>query len=109
GMDRVRSTLKAAVEKGRLDGAAAAAAIERVRTSEGIESLAQADLVIEAVFESLAVKREVFAALGTICRAGAVLASNTSTLDIDAIAAASGRASDVVGMHFFSPANIMRL
>jgi 3-hydroxyacyl-CoA dehydrogenase len=109
GMERVRSTLKAAVDKGRLDGAAAAAAIERVRTSESIESLGQADLVIEAVFESLAVKREVFAALGKICRAGAVLASNTSTLDIDAIARASGRASDVVGMHFFSPANIMRL
>jgi 3-hydroxyacyl-CoA dehydrogenase len=109
GMDRVRSTLSAAVEKGRLPADAAAAAAERVRTSDGMEALEQADLVIEAVFESLAVKREVFASLGKICRAGVVLASNTSTLDIDAIAAASGRASDVVGMHFFSPANIMRL
>jgi 3-hydroxyacyl-CoA dehydrogenase len=61
------------------------------------------------VFENLAVKREVFGRLGQICRAGAVLATNTSTLDVDAIAAASGRADDVVGMHFFSPANVMRL
>jgi 3-hydroxyacyl-CoA dehydrogenase len=109
GMDRLRSTLAAAVQKGRLDAAAAAAAIERVRAGGGIEALASTDLVIEAVYESLAVKRELFAALGKACRAGAVLASNTSTLDIDAIAAASGRAGDVVGMHFFSPANIMRL
>ena len=109
GMDRLRSTLAAAVQKGRLDAAAAQAAIERVRAGGSIDALASADLVIEAVFESLAVKREVFASLGTVCRAGAVLASNTSTLDIDAIAAASGRARDVVGMHFFSPANIMRL
>ena len=99
GMGRVRSTLRATVEKGRLDADAAAAAAERIRTSDSIDALEPADLVIEAVFESLAVKREVFASLGKICRAGAVLASNTSTLDIDAIAAASGRASDVVGMH----------
>jgi 3-hydroxyacyl-CoA dehydrogenase len=109
GMNRVRSTLAAAVEKGRLDAAAAAAATERIRTSDSLDALGDADLVIEAVFESLTVKREVFASLGRLCRSGAVLASNTSTLDIDAIAAASGRASDVVGMHFFSPANIMRL
>lgn len=109
GMDRMRGTLKTAVEKGRLDAAVAAAAVERVRPGSRMEDLANADLVIEAVFESLAVKRDVFAALGKICRPGAVLASNTSTLDIDAIAAASGRAADVVGMHFFSPANVMRL
>ncbi len=64
GMDRVRSTLSAAVEKGRLDADAAAAAAARIRTSDGMEALEQADLVIEAVFESLAVKREVFASLG---------------------------------------------
>ncbi len=109
GVERVRSTLAAALEKGRLDAAAAAAAVERVRTADNIDALGRADLVIEAVFESLAVKREVFASLGKICRAGAVLASNTSTLDIDAIAAASGRSGDVLGMHFFSPAHIMRL
>jgi 3-hydroxyacyl-CoA dehydrogenase len=108
GMERVRRTLAAAVEKGRLDAAAAAAATARVRPGR-IEALEDADLTIEAVFESLAVKKDVFAALGRICRPGAVLASNTSTLDIDAIAEGSQRPADVVGMHFFSPANIMRL
>jgi 3-hydroxyacyl-CoA dehydrogenase len=109
GMERVRATLAAAVEKGRLDAAAAAAATVRVRPGGRIESLEGADLTIEAVFESLGTKREVFEALGRICRPGAVLASNTSTLDIDAIAEASRRPADLIGMHFFSPANIMRL
>ena len=109
GLERVGSTLNAAVEKGRLERAAADAAMGRVRGSDRIDSLHDADLVIEAVFESMAVKQEVFATLGSICRNGTVLASNTSTLDINAIARASGRPEDVVGMHFFSPANIMRL
>jgi 3-hydroxyacyl-CoA dehydrogenase len=109
GLDRLSATLTAAVAKGRLDSTVAAAAAERVRTGAALDALANVDLVIEAVFENMAVKREVFASLGTICRPDAVLASNTSTLDIDAIAAASGRAADVVGMHFFSPANVMRL
>ena len=65
--------------------------------------------MIEAVFENLAVKREVFGRLGELAGPGAVLATNTSTLDVDAIAAASRRPADVVGMHFFSPANVMRL
>jgi 3-hydroxyacyl-CoA dehydrogenase len=68
-----------------------------------------ADLVIEAVFEDMAVKKEVFAKLDTLARPGVVLASNTSTLDIDAIASATRRPELVVGMHFFSPANVMRL
>jgi 3-hydroxyacyl-CoA dehydrogenase len=109
GMERARGALAAAVDKGRLDSAAAAAADTRIRPARGIEALAAADLVIEAVFESLAVKQEVFARLGALCAPGAVLASNTSTLDIDAIAQASHRPRDVVGMHFFSPAHIMRL
>jgi len=109
GLERVRTTIAAAVAKGRLDQSAADAALGRVRGSGDINVLREADLVIEAVFENLAVKQEVFASLGGICRPGAVLASNTSTLDMDAIADASGRAQDVVGMHFFSPANIMRL
>jgi 3-hydroxyacyl-CoA dehydrogenase len=109
GLDRVRTALLAAAQKGRLDLATAEAAIGRVQGEDSLESLAHVDFVIEAVFESLAVKQEVFAALGRICRDDAVLASNTSTLDIDVIAAASGRSHDVIGMHFFSPANIMRL
>jgi 3-hydroxyacyl-CoA dehydrogenase len=80
-----------------------------VQGSLTLAAASGADLVIEAIFESLAVKREVFGRLGQLCRPGAVLATNTSTLDVDAIAEASGRPADVVGMHFFSPANVMRL
>jgi 3-hydroxyacyl-CoA dehydrogenase len=109
GLERVQSTLAAAVEKGRIDAATAAAATARVKTALRIEALGDAELVIEAVYESLAVKQEVFARLAAACRPDTVLATNTSTLDVDAIAAASGRPPDVVGMHFFSPANIMRL
>ncbi|MCM2331997.1 MAG: 3-hydroxyacyl-CoA dehydrogenase, partial [Pseudomonas sagittaria] len=71
--------------------------------------LADADLVIEAVFESMEVKRQVFATLDEVCKPGAILASNTSTLDIDQIAACTRRPQDVIGLHFFSPANVMRL
>jgi len=109
GVERVRSFIGAAVDKGRLAPQDAELSLARVRQNQAIDALREMDLVIEAVFESLAVKQEVFAALGKICRQGAVLASNTSTLDVDAIAAASGRAQDVVGMHFFSPAHIMKL
>jgi len=109
GMERVRGVFASSVEKRRLDAAAAAAAGERIRPARGMEALGAADLVIEAVFESLTVKQEVFAQLGALCAPGAVLATNTSTLDIDAIARPSGRADAVVGMHFFSPAHIMRL
>ena len=109
GLARVRSTLDGAVQKGRITRADADAAVERTCGGGAMDLLEEADFVIEAVYENLAVKQEVFAALGRICRRGAVLASNTSTLDIDAIAAASGRPSDVVGMHFFSPAHVMRL
>jgi len=109
GLARVRSAIDASERKGRLDTAAAAAARGRVQGSLTLASVSGADLVIEAVYENLAVKREIFARLGTLCRPGAVLATNTSTLDVDAIAAASGRPADVVGMHFFSPANVMRL
>jgi 3-hydroxyacyl-CoA dehydrogenase len=105
----VGSTLEEAVNRRRIDTAAAAAARSLVTGAVDFAALADADLVIEAVFEQMQVKQSVFAQLGRICRPGAVLATNTSTLDVDEIAAASGRAADVVGMHFFSPAHIMRL
>jgi 3-hydroxyacyl-CoA dehydrogenase len=70
--------------------------------------LADCDLVIEAVFENMGLKKSVMARLGKVCKPGAIIATNTSTLDVDALAAASRRAADVVGMHFFSPANVMR-
>jgi 3-hydroxyacyl-CoA dehydrogenase len=72
-------------------------------------SVADADVIIEAVFEDLALKRRIFAQLGAIAKPGALLATNTSTLDVAAIAAASGRPQDVIGLHFFSPANVMPL
>jgi 3-hydroxyacyl-CoA dehydrogenase len=109
GMLRLRSTIEASVAKGRIERSTADAAIARVAGGSRIDDLATADFIIEAVFENLAVKEQVFRSLGEVCKSGAILASNTSTLDIDAIATASGRPGDVVGMHFFSPANIMRL
>jgi len=109
GLQRVRSTIDGSAKKGRLTAETAAAASARVQGSSNFDDLARADLVIEAVFEKMSVKQDVFGRLGRICKPGAVLATNTSTLDVDAIAAASGRAADVVGMHFFSPANIMKL
>src|SRR5207302_5538108 len=72
-------------------------------------ALADADLVIEAVYENMDVKKDVFTRLDRIAKGGAILASNTSYLDVDEIAAATSRPGDVVGMHFFSPANVMRL
>jgi 3-hydroxyacyl-CoA dehydrogenase len=109
GLARVKAGIESALRKGRLDAEAAAAARCRVVGSLTLAAVGAAELVIEAVYESLAVKREVFARLGQLARPGTVLATNTSTLDVDAIAAASGRPADVVGMHFFSPANVMRL
>ena len=109
GLARVKSAIDAAERKGRLDQPAAEAARARVQGSLTLAAVAGADLVVEAVFENLAVKRELFSRLGELAKPGTVLATNTSTLDVDAIAAASGRPADVVGMHFFSPANVMRL
>lgn len=109
GLKRVAQTFAQSAAKSRMTEAAAQAATARVHGAGAIDEARDADLVIEAVFENLAVKRELFARLGEICRPGTVLATNTSTLDVDAIAAASGRPAAVVGMHFFSPANIMRL
>lgn len=73
------------------------------------EDLADVDLVIEAVFEKMEVKKAVFSTLDSVCKPGAILASNTSTLDIDEIATATSRPEDVIGLHFFSPANVMKL
>ena len=109
GLGLVRANDEASVAKGRMTAGDLEARMARCRGSLDDAALADCDLVIEAVFEDMAVKRAVMARLGAVCKPGAIIASNTSTLDIDALAAASGRASDVVGMHFFSPANVMRL
>ena len=109
GLQRVHAIMDSAVKKGRLRAEEARVLAARVSGASELSALADADLVIEAVFENLAVKRAVFEQLGRLVKAGAVLATNTSTLDVDAIADASGRPADVVGMHFFSPAHVMRL
>jgi 3-hydroxyacyl-CoA dehydrogenase len=83
--------------------------VARIRTSTDYADLAGAGLIVEAVFEDLAVKQEVFRRLDAVANADALLATNTSTLDVDAIAGATGRPERVVGLHFFSPANVMRL
>jgi len=109
GGETVRGLAEAGVKRAKLTGDEAAELLERLDTGTDLAGAADSDLVIEAVFESMAVKKEVFAELGRVCRDGATLASNTSTLDIDAIADASGRPADVIGLHFFSPAHVMRL
>jgi 3-hydroxyacyl-CoA dehydrogenase len=94
--------------RGRFSAGEAQARIARIRAGDDAK-LAQADLVIEAVFEDMALKKQVFADLDRRCKPTAILASNTSTLDIDEIATATSRPQQVLGLHFFSPANIMRL
>ncbi len=97
------------VSKGKLSEQEAAARQARISGSTDYESLADADLVIEAVFESMDVKRQVFSKLDEVCKPGAILATNTSYLDVNDIAATTSRPQDVIGLHFFSPANVMRL
>ncbi|MEA3129033.1 MAG: 3-hydroxyacyl-CoA dehydrogenase [Paraburkholderia sp.] len=97
------------IAKGRMSAEKKADVMARWHGSTSYDALADADLVIEAVFEDQAVKKAVFAELDRVCKAGAVLATNTSYLDIDAIAASISRPADVIGLHFFSPANIMKL
>ncbi|MEG2902549.1 MAG: 3-hydroxyacyl-CoA dehydrogenase NAD-binding domain-containing protein, partial [Massilia sp.] len=109
GRKHVEKVYDGLIAKGRITQDAKDATIARFNGSTSYDALAQADLVIEAVFEDMAVKHAVFAELDRVCKPGAVLATNTSYLDIDAIAAAISRPQDVVGLHFFSPANIMKL
>jgi 3-hydroxyacyl-CoA dehydrogenase len=109
GQRRIRDALDASVNKGRMTSAASAAARARVAVASDIAALATADVIIEAVFENLQLKQAVFRELDAHCRADALLATNTSTLDVAAIGSATARPQDVVGMHFFSPAHIMRL
>ena len=105
----IRRTYEASAKTGRLAAAEVATRLDRLEGALDLQALADRDLVIEAVFEQMAVKTEVFAALDRIAKPGAILASNTSYLDIDTIAAATSRPDHVLGLHFFSPAHIMRL
>jgi 3-hydroxyacyl-CoA dehydrogenase len=109
GVARIKDTLDANVKRGRATEAQAKERMGRLTPSLKMEDLGKADLIIEAVFENMALKKEVFAKLDKIAKAGAIIATNTSTLDVDEIAAETKRPQDVVGLHFFSPANIMKL
>jgi 3-hydroxyacyl-CoA dehydrogenase len=109
GLRVIRRNYENTVRKGRLTMAAVEARMANLTGALDLSALCDKDLAIEAVFEDMALKKDVFARLDAIAKPGAILASNTSYLDIDAIAAATKRPEDVLGLHFFSPANVMRL
>tara|TARA_R110002073_G_scaffold1471_27_gene10342 strand:+ start:15186 stop:17276 length:2091 start_codon:yes stop_codon:yes gene_type:complete len=106
----IANTLADSVKRGKLKPERREALLaDALTTSDDYATLADADLVIEAVFESMDVKKDVFTKLDAVCKPGAVLATNTSYLDVDDIAAITRRPADVIGLHFFSPAHVMRL
>jgi len=109
GLDIVAGNYATSVKRGSMRQATADAALARIGRTTALEDLNGCDLIIEAVFEDMDVKRDLIARLDSVSRPDAILASNTSTLDIDALAAASTRPDRFVGMHFFSPANVMKL
>ncbi|MEI8298054.1 MAG: 3-hydroxyacyl-CoA dehydrogenase NAD-binding domain-containing protein, partial [Pseudomonadota bacterium] len=109
GVARIADTFAGQVKKGRMQPADAAARAALLTPTLSYDDIGGADIVIEAVFEDMAIKEKVFTTLDRVMKPGAILASNTSTLDLDAIAAVTKRPADVVGTHFFSPANVMKL
>jgi 3-hydroxyacyl-CoA dehydrogenase len=107
---RIEGNLSGALKRGKISQEQfEALTVKALTLATDYAALSDVDLVIEAVFEDMAVKKEVFAKLDAVCKPGAVLASNTSYLDIDEIAASTSRAADVIGLHFFSPAHVMKL
>ncbi len=109
GMSNIKKTYANSTKRGRFTQQFVDKRLKLIQPTLSLDSFANVDLVIEAVFEGMALKKEVFAQLDKICKSGAVLASNTSTLNIDEIASATKRPQFVIGTHFFSPANVMRL
>jgi 3-hydroxyacyl-CoA dehydrogenase len=109
GIEAIRKVYEGRVKKGRMSEDDAKAKMALVTPSLTYDDLKDADLVIEAVFEEMGVKQSVFEKLDEVCKSGAILASNTSTLDLNKIASFTKRPEDVIGLHFFSPANIMKL
>jgi 3-hydroxyacyl-CoA dehydrogenase len=109
GLANVDRTYQSMVDRGRITAAEKTQRMALIRTTLDYGHFGDADVVVEAVFESMDLKREVFARLEAVAKQGAVLATNTSTLDIETIAKATSRPRDVIGMHFFSPANVMPL
>jgi 3-hydroxyacyl-CoA dehydrogenase len=109
GVSTVEGLYATGVLRGKVTDAEMQSGLGRFSSCQQYTDIADVDLVIEAVFESMAIKKDVFSELDKVVRQGAILATNTSTLDVDAIAAATSRPQDVIGLHFFSPAHIMRL
>ncbi|HNP63122.1 MAG TPA: 3-hydroxyacyl-CoA dehydrogenase NAD-binding domain-containing protein [Woeseiaceae bacterium] len=109
GLAIVERNYAGSVKRGKLSESDAGACRARIRGSTDYASLAEVDLVIEAVFEDPELKKTIFRKLDDVCKSGAILATNTSYQDVDLIAAATSRPQDVIGMHFFSPAHIMKL
>jgi 3-hydroxyacyl-CoA dehydrogenase len=109
GVGVIRKNYENSAAKGRFTTEQVEGMMGILTPTLAMEDLADCDLVIEAVYESMDVKKEVFGKLDAICKPGAILASNTSYLNVDEIAASTSRPQDVVGMHFFSPANVMKL
>src|SRR3954471_9434205 len=109
GLNTIRKNYAATVSKGRLKQDEMDKRLGLIKTETSLDKTKDADIIIEAVFERMDVKEDIFRKLDTIAKPGAILASNTSTLDVDQIAAATKRPQDVIGTHFFSPANVMRL
>ena len=109
GLERIRKTYEMSVRRGRLTTADVSERMNRIVGTTDYDRFQEVDLVVEAVFEGLELKKHVFSELAAATRPGTILASNTSTLDIDSIAESSGRPEMVIGHHFFSPANVMRL
>jgi 3-hydroxyacyl-CoA dehydrogenase len=109
GIATIRKNYESSLKKGKLTEEKLAQRMGLIRGTLAYEDIAQADIVIEAVFEDMAVKEAVFRQLDKVMKPGAILASNTSTLDVDKIASFTARPKDVIGTHFFSPANVMKL
>jgi len=109
GVGVIRKTYETSAARGRLTTEQVERAMGLLTPTLDFDALAPCDLVVEAVYEDMVVKKQVFARLGEVAKPGAILASNTSFLNIDEIAAATSRPQDVLGLHFFSPANVMRL
>ena len=109
GLATIAANYRATSAKGSLTTAEANKRIGLIQGAIGLDHVVEADLIIEAVFEDLELKKRIFTTLDAKAKPGAVLATNTSTLDVDAIAAATKRPADVIGLHFFSPANVMKL
>ena len=109
GLKKIADTYQSLIDRGRMTKEAGQNCVESIKGEIGLDHAAHADLIIEAAFEDMKVKKDIFTALDKIAKPSAILATNTSYLDVNEIAGVTARAENVLGLHFFSPANIMRL